>query len=284
MTVPGGRAPGGRPVLRSGARWRIIIGAFWYGFRETARGAVWGHRVMVSVSARMLVVSVAIFAAWLAPPALGDGGAPAANLRAQIEALAAVHGFRLEGARRIEQAPPVRVTGSLDERIMDLLTDHDFAIVRDGNGIITKVLVSGIKNPPPDPAIRVSVKTVRRGTGHYLDAVIMGRRPVRLKVSLLVDTGASMIVLPSSMMDDLGYTDSDLTDAVLQTANGEIPGRTGLLRHVEVGRAVSRDVAVAFVDDERLGDKMILGMSFLSRYVIIINDAANVLSLIQVDQ
>jgi len=213
------------------------------------------------------------------------GGASAspkdANLRAQIAALAKAHGFRIVGAERIDQAAPIEATGTLEDRIRLLLAGYNFAIVRGPSGGIAAVHVAGAKGPPPELSAKISVKTLRRGANHFLDAVIMGQRPERRRVRLMVDTGASKVILPMSMIEPLGFRDDDLSDSTLQTANGEIPGKAGTLRSVEVGGAFRRDVAVAFVDDAGLGDNKLLGMSFLSRYIITIDDTANLITLEQ---
>jgi len=212
----------------------------------------------------------------------GTHAAPAdANLRAQITALAKAHGFRVVGAERIDQAAPVDAAGDLEERIRTLLADYNFAIVRGPSGGIAAVHIAGAKGPPPEISTKISVKTLRRGANHFLDAVIMGRRPERRRVRLMVDTGASKVILPMSMIEPLGFRPEDLADAKLQTANGEISGKAGTLRSVEVGGAFQRDVDVAFVDDKGLGDNKLLGMSFLSRYIITIDDTANLLTLEQ---
>ncbi len=208
-------------------------------------------------------------------------GAEASNLRTQIEALAAGNGIRLLGAQRIEQSAPRKIEGGLIQSLRILLAGYNFAIVRDENGAISTVSISGRKRPAPDRTMRIAVKTTRRGASHYLDAVIVGRRPVRTRVQLLIDTGASMVVLPVSMAKSLGFRDDDLLEIVLQTANGEVTGLKGTLRSIEVGRAVAYDIAVAFIDDRSLGRNKLLGMSFLSRFVVTIDNAANMLTLVR---
>ncbi len=223
--------------------------------------------VFAAAATAVLALSGSVYAA--EPP----------SLRAQIEALAAQHGVRLIGRDRIEQSPARPAPAQPGPALRRLLSDYNFAIIRDANGKIETVTVSGRKRPAPDMSRRVAVKTERRGASHYLNAVIVGRRPVRVSVQFLIDTGASMVVLPVSMAKTLGYRDSDLVEVVLQTANGEARGWSGVLKTVEVGRAIAHDVAVAFVEDERLGRNRLLGMSFLGRFVVTIDDAASVMSL-----
>ncbi len=96
----------------------------------------------------------------------------------------------------------------------------------------------------------------------------------------MLDTGAITIVLPVSMVETLGYDVGKLKKSWSWTANGKIPVRRGKLDFVQVGHASARDVDVIFVADERLGKKMLLGMSFLGRFHLSIDDEANELTLI----
>ncbi len=280
-----GVAPCPIPELQAAPRSRIIVPAVAAVAPDRRIAAFLEDSGMNFVALRTVFVAViglALAGSPLLPgPARGAEPAAASNLRTQIEALAASNGIRLLGALRIEQSAARKTSGGLGQSLRDLLTDYNFAMVKDRDGAIRTISVSGRKRPAPDTTIRISIKTTRRGANHYLDAVIMGRRPVRTHVQFLIDTGASMVVLPISMARTLGYDDDDLTKITLQTANGEVLGRTATLRSVEVGRAVARNIAVAFVDDERLGRNRLLGMSFLSRFVVTIDDAANVMSLVQ---
>ena len=58
-------------------------------------------------------------------------------------------------------------------------------------------------------------------------------------------------------------------------AGGIAKGRMGVLERVRVGNAE----AVSSLPDERLGGKRLLGMSFLSRFVVVIDDATGVVRL-----
>ncbi len=44
---------------------------------------------------------------------------------------------------------------------------------------------------------------------------------------------------------------------------------------------MTRDVAVSFIDDERLGGIMLLGMSYLGRYGLTIDDDNNLITLVR---
>ena len=96
---------------------------------------------------------------------------------------------------------------------------------------------------------------------------------------MIVDTGATTIVLPSSLIERLGFIAGDLTDGLVETANRRVPGKKAVLTTVSIGETVERDVAVTFIDDSRLGGTMLLGMSFLGRYRLTIDDADSRITL-----
>ena len=96
--------------------------------------------------------------------------------------------------------------------------------------------------------------------------------PAPLTLPLILDTGASMVVLPSSMMAQLGFRAAELQVARMQTANKTVEGRVGVLRSVTVGGMAASDVRVAFVDDGLLNGAMLLGMSYLEHFRITIDD------------
>ena len=82
-------------------------------------------------------------------------------------------------------------------------------------------------------------------------------------------------MLPNSLIEPLGFERQGLVEQEVQTANGTVPALRGLLTMVDVGGAVVNDVAVMFLPDEHLGDQKLLGMSFLERFRLTIDDAKN---------
>ena len=97
---------------------------------------------------------------------------------------------------------------------------------------------------------------------------------------LMIDTGATTLVLPDSMMSELGFTPSDLQDATSQTASGTISVKIGKLRSVKIGAASAENVEVSFIPDHQLRGHQLLGMSFLQRFKMTIDDANNELALL----
>jgi clan AA aspartic protease (TIGR02281 family) len=99
----------------------------------------------------------------------------------------------------------------------------------------------------------------------------------RQTMALTLDTGATTIVLPREMIRLLGFQAKDLRDGWSRTAAGRVPIKLGRLRTVKVGHALAKDVAVAFPAGEAGTDPddelALLGMSFLKRFRLTIEDA-----------
>ena len=116
-------------------------------------------------------------------------------------------------------------------------------------------------------------------TEHYVDAELAGPNGRLLPLRVMVDTGASTLVLPRSLVEKLGFAQKHGTEVRVQTANGMTAGLLASLDTVRVGEAEAHDVAVTFVEDHLLGGKQLLGMSFLSRFRMTIDGNTGTLDL-----
>jgi aspartyl protease family protein len=106
-----------------------------------------------------------------------------------------------------------------------------------------------------------SLMVERERDGHFhLDSRINGRF-----IGVLVDTGASMVVLRETDAANAGIRPrmSEYT-AVVSTANGKVKGAPATLDRVELGGITVFDVPALVLPDEVLSTNL-LGMSFLSR-------------------
>lgn len=219
--------------------------------------------------------------------ALGAGAAAQAagqaaarqTLRQEIESLAVANGFVVLGAEHIAAARPNRAGGDLETRLAKLLADYDFIVVRDEGGRIKRLTIVGSRAPRGEVARSDVVPTVRSSLGHVVEATVTGVGGAALTAQFLLDTGASTVVMPVSSMASLGLSPNDTEPTTLHTANGPVEGRVGSLPSVRVGSSDATDVAVAFLPNDRLGDKYLLGMSFLSRFVVTIDDENGRLTL-----
>jgi aspartyl protease family protein len=195
------------------------------------------------------------------------------DLRSQIDALASVAGFTVSGLERIGDASARPTTdGPPSRQVEELLTGYNYMIVHDSNGGIRELRILNPRSSSVSVPQRGVVKTERRGRQHVVEAELIGPKGAKRMVRLVVDTGASTVVLPSSMIEPLGFTNEELEDDKAETANGTVEVKMGTLRSVRVGQAKVSDVSVGFIEDEQIGDQHLLGMSFLGRFRLTIDD------------
>lgn len=130
--------------------------------------------------------------------------------------------------------------------------------------------------PASDGPKTLVINTDRRGPHHVMRAIVTGPNGQPQGVSFIVDTGASDVVLPSSLMKRLGFEAADLPDLAMQTANGRVGAKQGVLKSLELGgpdgREVISRVTVLFISDASIGGVALLGMNVLGRYSMTIED------------
>lgn len=216
--------------------------------------------------------------AGLAVPDPGRAAEP--GLRAQLAELAAAHGFAVQGLDKVGQESGKTVTGKLEQRLRLLLDGYDYIVLHDAKGAIQTVRISNRQSPATASVNRFTVRTRRLGNHHLVEAEMVGRPASWQTMSLMVDTGASTVVLPESMITRLGFRLSDLDDGWSQTANGRVRTKTGALDSLRVGNAIARDVRVTFIADSRLAGKALLGMSFLDRFKVTLDDQRSEMVLV----
>lgn len=224
--------------------------------------------------ARVLVLVVGLV--WTMPTLAEE---TVSDLSTALEDMAVTHGFVVQGLDRIEREPAHFSEGDLAEQLRLLLDGYDYVLLHTPTGEIEKVLITGRKLLVPAQPQQLTLETSRRGAQHLIEAVLAGPGTARWRTLLVVDTGATTVVLPASMIEELGYSAEDLRDGWAQTANGKVTAKLGTLRSVEVGRFIARDVTVTFVADDRLSGNKLLGLSFLERFRVTLDDAKNQLVL-----
>ena len=115
------------------------------------------------------------------------------------------------------------------------------------------------KPRPPLAGRRVAIDADPRG--HFIaDAVVEGRT-----ISVVVDTGATMVALTADTARRLGYHISEAAYRQrVSTANGVTAGARVMLSEVRIGVISVANVEAIVIRGEALGINL-LGMSFLSK-------------------
>jgi aspartyl protease family protein len=219
---------------------------------------------------------ICLLAAWANPSMAAD------TLQEQLRELSLQRGFQVEGLGRLGDEPAGNAEGAPLEQLRHLLQDFNYVVTQTRPGVIDTLRIisrrgeSGTKGS----ASSAYVKTRRVGAHHQVDATLIGPSGMSQTLPLMVDTGATTLVLPSSRIAELGFTAQDLRKGTSQTASGVVPIQLGRLRHVRIGGVSAADVEVSFIADDKLSGNQLLGMSFLQQFKMTIDDANNELILL----
>jgi aspartyl protease family protein len=221
---------------------------------------------------------------------------PQVDVSHELERLMTQYGFAMD-RKQLESTRDVqgRAEGAdLLPRLNALLEGFDYVIVQGPKGV-ERVLIVGTKaassgapggangGPPapdqargePAAAGEIVLESQRKGTSHALTVALEGDNGQRIQRVLLLDTGADFVVLPSSLIAQLGIQPGALRTQRVQTANGAVDARLGTLAALWLGGQRVAGVEVAFIDDSRLGGSALLGMSVLGRFRVTIDDDQN---------
>lgn len=128
-------------------------------------------------------------------------------------------------------------------------------------------VVQGRLNPNADLLMTDGVATevtLKRGLdGHYsAPGLINGQR-----VEFLVDTGASVVAIPTPIAQRLNLPLG--TASLAHTANGTVQAYNTRLAQVTLGGITAQNVAGSVLPSMANGDAVLLGMSFLARFDIL---------------
>ncbi len=222
--------------------------------------------------------------AWLlaAPTGPLNADENTATLADRLGDIADRQGFTIKGLKRLETVQ-VPDQGTGPDAVRRLLKNYDYVMELAGPDSIRKLIILGKKRPAPAQPTKpdeITLETNRQGEHHFVNVSLQGYEGQTLAMELMVDTGASLVVLPASSAGELGLETDQLEQKTLQTAKGELTARVGRIKGIQLGDTQVTDVEVALVDDESLGGMALLGMNVLSRYLFILDDEKNQLILV----
>ncbi len=117
----------------------------------------------------------------------------------------------------------------------------------------------------------------REGNSYYATAVINGKAQ-----EMIVDTGASSVVLPYKVAVECGWKPEDSTIPIIATvADGsKVKSKLAVLDSVRVGKFKAEHVECCVLPEDAKNAPLLLGMTFLSKFNFSINGNELVLSKI----
>jgi aspartyl protease family protein len=199
------------------------------------------------------------------------------DLFSQILSLQSQMKIKITGMERIQNEEKVITRGNPEQQIEQLLASFNHIVTRDAQGQIERIVIVNKKQKTETE--RIVLPTTHQGNHFMVSVALSGDGSIWQTVDMIIDTGADLVVLPESMIDQLGLTNSTFTHQKMQTANGTTDAKIGKLQTIKIAGETVENVEVAFIADHLLGKNKLLGMSVLGRYQLNIDDTSQVITL-----
>ena len=226
---------------------------------------------------KYLRLTAIFFLALFAISAQAQGTEDANDLFSQIQSLQSRMNIQITGLERIQNEEKVMTSGSLEQQIEQVLASYNHIISRNAKGQIERVVI--IHKKQKTEADRIVLPTSLKGNHFMVSVDISGNGSNWQTLDMIIDTGADLVVLPESMIAQLGLADSTFTRKKMQTANGMTEVKIGKLQELRIAGETVENVETAFLPDHLLGKNSLLGMSVLGRYQINIDDKTQLITL-----
>lgn len=195
-------------------------------------------------------------------------GSPA---RAELYRWVDVHG-RLHVTAHLDEVPPEhRPAAAISESASSRVQSYASRGAAPGGSSAATSSPRAASAPSSPNAVHVRVQ--RAGTG----MVVQVRINERVSAPFLVDTGASDVLLPKKVADELGIRTGPETRTVrYTTANGIVEHPIVLLDSVDLGGARVEDVPASISPNMEMG---LLGLSFFNHFTYRVDAAAGLITL-----
>ncbi len=187
--------------------------------------------ISVSKQLRLIAISSLVLFSSSVP---AQGTEDTGDLFQQIQSLQNRMNIQITGLERIQNEEKVMTRGSLEQQIEQVLASFNHIISRNNKGQIERILI--INKKQKTEADRIVLPTSLQGNHFMVSVAISGNGSLWQTKDMIIDTGADLVVLPDSMIVQLGLTDSAFTKKTMQTANGITEAKIGLLQELRIAR------------------------------------------------
>ena len=233
---------------------------------------------LISVAKQLCLIAISSLVL-IALSAQAQEGDNTDDLFEQIQSLQSRMHIQITGLERIQNEEKVMTSGSLEQQIEQVLASYNHIISRNAKGQIERIVI--VNKKQKSEVDRIVLPTSLRGKHFMVSVAISGNGSLWQTLDMIIDTGADLVVLPESMIGQLGLADSAFTRQKMQTANGMTEAKIGLLQELKIAGETLENVEAAFIPDALLGKNSLLGMSVLGRYQINIDDKTQLFTLIK---
>ncbi len=220
-----------------------------------------------------------LFTLFFLSPNAHSGDNDNSGLIEQIRAFQNKTGLQIAGMEKIQNGKKIPVNGNLEQQIKQLFSEYNHILIRNKKGKINRVVI--VNKKQKNKVGRIVLPATIEGSHFVVSVAISGDGKIWKTLDMVIDTGADLVVLPDSMIQELGLTDNLFTQAKMQTANGVTDAKIGVLKELKITGETVENVEAAFVPGSSLGGKSLLGMSVLGRYQLNIDDKNRLITLIK---
>jgi aspartyl protease family protein len=248
------------------------------GIRKLQRRLVYLDSLISSIS-NLISVSKFLCLLIISSFALSANAQEGDDLFSQIQALQNQNKIQITGLERIQNTDKVMTSGNLEQQVQQLFAAYNHIVSRNTKGQIERIVIINKKQKRKDD--RIVLQTSTHGNHFTVSVALSGDGRIWQTVDMVIDTGADLVVLPESMIDQLGLKNSKFTLGKMQTANGMADAKIGMLQVLKIAGESVENVEVAFIANQLLGENRLLGMSFLGRYQVNIDDKDQLVTLIK---
>ncbi len=201
------------------------------------------------------------------------------DLFTQIRSLQDQMNVPIIGLERIQNEAKINTRGNPEQQIEQLLASFNHVVSRNKKGKIERIVIINKKQKQEDQ--RIVLPTSLQGNHLTVSVSLSGDGQLWQTLDMLIDTGADLVVLPESMIAQLGLSDSPFRQEKIQTANGLVNAKIGKLKELRIASETVENIDVAFIADALLGQNRLLGMSALGHYQVTIDDKSQSITLLK---
>lgn len=201
------------------------------------------------------------------------------DLFTQIQTLQDQSKIEINGLEKIQNGEKILTHGNLEQQIKQLFSGYNHIVSRSPKGQVERIVILNKKEKPNDNRIQVPIQV--KDNHSTVSVAFSGDGRIWQTMDMVIDTGADLVVLPESMIAQLGIAEDKFIGHTMQTANGIVQAKLVTLKEVKIAGESIENVETAFIPDYLLGGTPLLGMSVLGRYQINIDDKDHLITLIR---
>jgi len=203
----------------------------------------------------------------------------AGDLFTHIQTLQNEHQIEISGLEKISNTQIVSPGGNLEQQVKQLFAGYNHIVTRTPKGKIQRIVIISKKEKTTHR--RMVLPTSQQGRHYTVEVMLTGDGKSWQTLDMIIDTGADLVVLPVSLIDQVGLSGHAFKHATLQTANGVADAKIVKLQELRIAGESLDNVEAAFIEDRLLGGNKLLGMSVLGKFQINIDDTSQLITFIK---